>query len=339
MLDDALTAYDAAIEAFPRNEPAQCGRAEVLRELGMLDDALTAYDAAIAAFPRHEPAQCGRAEVLRQLGRLDEALNAYDAAIAAFPRDVTSQCGRAEVLRELGRLEDALTAYDAAIAAFPNDVAAQCGRAEVLRELGRLDDALTAYDAAIAAYPNYVIAQCGRAGVLLLLGRHTELRESLPIETPVTKSDWIAYHIVSMSYLKEGDVDEAIRRLQYGADNVRWPDSRDYFVNALGFAKMKGRRFEEAIDTLEKHTVQTSNIQKQLNLTLIGHCNAAIGRIDSAIAALNRVSEKDGSAIYEIPQLLRRRYNLSRTQELSEEEAANLDDEIANREFIALLAA
>ncbi|MES0337167.1 MAG: tetratricopeptide repeat protein [Candidatus Magnetobacterium sp. LHC-1] len=339
LLDEALVAYDKAVELFPRDEAAHCGRAEVLRALGRLDEALVAYDKAVELFPRDEAARCGRAEVLRALGRLDEALTAYDKAVELFPRHEPAHCGRAEVLRALGRLDEALTAYDKAVELFPRHEPAHCGRAEVLRALGRLDEALVAYDKAVELFPRAEAAHCGRAGVLLMLKDYTELRKSLPIETPVTKGDWIGYHIVAMSYIKEGNLDEAIRRLQYGADNVRWPDSRDYFVNALGFAKMKLGKHEEALKLFKSNIVQTSGIQQQLNLTLIGHCNAEIGRLDNAIAALNMVSANADSTLYEIPQMLRQRYNLEGGQQLSEEEKTGLDSKITEMEFMALLVA
>ncbi|KJU87021.1 hypothetical protein MBAV_000783, partial [Candidatus Magnetobacterium bavaricum] len=60
-------------------------RAEFFKFKGLLEDALTAYDAAIEAFPNYVIAQCGRAELLRELDRLEDALTAYDAAIEAFP--------------------------------------------------------------------------------------------------------------------------------------------------------------------------------------------------------------------------------------------------------------
>ncbi|MBF0608822.1 MAG: tetratricopeptide repeat protein, partial [Magnetococcales bacterium] len=314
-------------------------RSELFKLKGSLDKALNAYDEAVALFPRYEPARCGRAEVLRELGRLTEALNAYDEAVALFPNDVIAQNGRAEVLRELGRLTEALNAYDEAVALFQTNAAARCGRAEVLRELGRLTEALNAYDEAVALFPNDVIAQNGRAGLLLVSNRHAELRESLIIETPVTKDEWTGYHIVAMSYLKEGrELDEAIRRLQYGADNVKWPASRDYFASALALAKMKGKRFGDALNALKKHVVQISDIRNQFYLLLIAHCNIALGMSTDAIDDLRRVSENADNTVLEIVRLIIKRYNLDGNHPLSSAEVAEIDDQIMDMELQFLIS-
>ncbi len=280
-----------------------------------------------------------RSELFKLKGSLDKALSAYDEAVALFPNDAAARCGRAEVLRELGRLTEALSAYDEAVALFQTNAAARCGRAEVLRELGRLTEALSAYDEAVALFPTNAAVKNGRAGLLLVSNRHAELRESLIIETPVTKDEWTGYHIVAMSYLKEGrELDEAIRRLQYGADNVKWPASRDYFASALALAKMKGKRFGDALNALKKHVVQISDIRNQFYLLLIAHCNIALGMSTDAIDDLRRVSENADNTVLEIVRLIIKRYNLDGNHPLSSAEVAEIDDQIMDMELQFLIS-
>ncbi|MES0337957.1 MAG: tetratricopeptide repeat protein [Candidatus Magnetobacterium sp. LHC-1] len=280
-----------------------------------------------------------RSELFKLKGSLDKALSAYDEAVALFPNDAAARCGRAEVLRELGRLTEALNAYDEAVALFQTNAAARCGRAEVLRELGRLTEALSAYDEAVALFPTNAAVKNGRAGLLLVSNRHAELRESLIIETPVTKDEWTGYHIVAMSYLKEGrELDEAIRRLQYGADNVKWPASRDYFASALALAKMKGKRFGDALNALKKHVVQISDIRNQFYLLLIAHCNIALGMSTDAIDDLRRVSENADNTVLEIVRLIIKRYNLDGNHPLSSAEVAEIDDQIMDMELQFLIS-
>jgi tetratricopeptide (TPR) repeat protein len=249
-LEEALSAYDGAVERFPNDVVARNGRAETLRELGRLEDALSAYDGAVERFPDNAVARNGRAETLRDLGRLDDALSAYDAAIERFPNDAVARNGRAETLRELGRLDDALSAYDAAVERFPDNAVARTGRAETLRELGRLDDALAAYDGAIERFPNNAYAQRGKAAILVQLSRFAEARGMLPTAPPKTSGDWIAAHIVAMSYLREGDVAAAVSRLRHGLENCPFNASRPYFATALAVAELRLGQAKEAANIL-----------------------------------------------------------------------------------------
>ncbi len=79
-------------------------------------------------------------------------------------------------------------------------------QSKLLEIMSLFKKALSTYDKAVGLFQNDAAARCGRAEVLRELGR---LPEALS-----------AY-------------DEEIGRLQYGVDNVKWPNNRDYFVNAL----------------------------------------------------------------------------------------------------------
>jgi tetratricopeptide (TPR) repeat protein len=114
--------------------------------MGRLEEALAAYDAAVQQFPADPVPVNGRAETLRSMGRLEEALAAYDAAVEQFPWNPYPITGRAGTLRSMGRLEEALAAYDAAVLAHPLNPSALLGRAGVLSTMNRLTEALASYE-------------------------------------------------------------------------------------------------------------------------------------------------------------------------------------------------
>ena len=87
----------------PADPAIRTADAERLRKIRRPDEALAAYDAAVQEFPGNVVARSGRAETLRELGRLDEALAAYDATVQEFPRDVVARNGRASILLDLDR--------------------------------------------------------------------------------------------------------------------------------------------------------------------------------------------------------------------------------------------
>ena len=315
-LDEALTQYDEAIERFPSNDVAYCGRGEVLRELGRLDEALAQYDAAIQRFLHSEVPLNGRGNVLRVLGRLDEALAQYDEAIARFPNNEFAYNGRGEVLRELGRLDEALAQYDTAIQRFSHKPVAYCGRAEVLRELGRLDEALAQYDEAIKRFPSDVVAYCGRGEVLReldqldeALAQFNETLERFPIapfaivakahvlismkrfelallllpgDEPNSVQDWVAMHVRGMAHLRQGDCDTAINVFKYGIQQCPFPGQLTYFRNALAVAQLGQEQYSDAVATLGNQTSEVSDI---LHL----HAEGKQGHKEKALAAHQRL--------------------------------------------------
>jgi tetratricopeptide (TPR) repeat protein len=81
-----------------------------LLEVGRAEEALAAYDRAIELEPRMAEAYLGRAVVLKRLARLDDALASVDKAIGMKGDVAKMHEARASLLRDLGRDEDARAA-------------------------------------------------------------------------------------------------------------------------------------------------------------------------------------------------------------------------------------
>ena len=278
---EALAAYDATVADHPGDVVAKNGRAETLRAMGQLQEALAAYDSTLAEHPDRVDTKAGRAETLRALNRLRDALAAYDEAVARHPESAVAKAGRAETLRAMGRLQEALAAYDEAISQHPENAVSKRGRAEVLKALRRLDEALQAYDEVLADNPNDAITRNGCSGVLLALRRYDEALALLPIENPVSLSDWIGFHIRGMIMLRRGNIDEAIRIFEHGVREDPIPSSREYFSNALGAACLRRGDLVRAGKALEE--VKAPLLQPQANVLRL-HAYGALG--DEARAAL-----------------------------------------------------
>ena len=84
--EEALTAYDKAVELNPKNFEAHNNRGIVLGDLGRYEEALTAYDKAIELNPKNAEVHYNQCMVLRKLGRNKEVLRAYKKAIALDPK-------------------------------------------------------------------------------------------------------------------------------------------------------------------------------------------------------------------------------------------------------------
>lgn len=222
---EALAAFDAALEADASNAAAVVGRARALEALGRAEEAQEALDA-LAASETAADAQVGRFEralLDYRAGRISEALETLEALAAADePRSLTLQrlgdaryaakdaAGALEAYRRaarlpgagaalfrsmgnaayaLGDLEAAEAAYSEALIEAPVDGWAAYHRAWTREALGKWRDALSDYDLAVetigAANPQVVL---DRGRLLLALGAPAPASEDLATVLEATPS-------------------------------------------------------------------------------------------------------------------------------------------------------
>ena len=84
---------------------------EVLTKLGRYEEALTAYDKAIEIDPQNATVWSNKGDVLHLFGRHEEALIAYDKALEIDPQNAEVWDNKGETLTELGRTEEAKEAF------------------------------------------------------------------------------------------------------------------------------------------------------------------------------------------------------------------------------------
>ncbi len=228
-------------------------QAETLRDLGRYDEALAAFEETMRRFPQDEVAPNARAETLRDLGRYDEALAAFEETMRRFPQNEVARNARAETLRDLGRYDEALAAFEETMRRFPQDEVAPTARAETLRDLGRYDEALAAFEETMRRFPHDLVARSAYACILGEQGRIEEVEALLKfaVAQPRTDSDWIAAHILAMTKLRAGRIDEALIQLDRGAKNCAFRNTRAYFESARSLAILANRRAAEASKQLE----------------------------------------------------------------------------------------
>ncbi|MCG6553121.1 MAG: hypothetical protein L7F77_12415, partial [Candidatus Magnetominusculus sp. LBB02] len=106
--------------------------------------------------------------------------------------------------------------------------------------------ALIAYNETIKLFPHEVVARNGKASLLILMDKLEDAVKYIKNDYPQSKEDWINYHISAMYYLKTGDITKAIKRLEYGYENVPFSNSRKYFEGALAFARIQNKEYDKA---------------------------------------------------------------------------------------------
>ena len=109
--DEAITAFDKAIEINPLDSMIWCNKGLTLAHLGKLDEAIKAYDKAIEINPHNSYTWGGKGIVLYNLNKSDEAITAYDKAIEINPRNAYGWSNKGDVLVKLGKSNEAIKAY------------------------------------------------------------------------------------------------------------------------------------------------------------------------------------------------------------------------------------
>ena len=168
--EEALSGYQQALKLNPSDWDAADKRANLLRRLGRMEEALAGFDACDKLRPDQLPTLNGRLACLCGLRRFDEALatGLYCKDIAPDNPDVWNDIGA--VLQWLGRDGEALEYFDRAIRLRPDFAHALFNKAASLTKVKRFDDALTIYDHLRANHPDDGLAAIGRAQIQLLTG-------------------------------------------------------------------------------------------------------------------------------------------------------------------------
>ncbi|MGH9755504.1 MAG: tetratricopeptide repeat protein, partial [Blastocatellia bacterium] len=173
-LDQAIAAYNRAIELDPKDAYPHNGLGAVYRDLGRSEEAMAAYSRAIELDPKFAIPHNNLGNVYRDLSRNDEAITAYGRAIELDLKFAYPHNGLGNVYRDLGRREEAMAAYGRAIELDPKFADPHNNLGNVYRDLGRHEEAMAAYGRAIKLDPKDTYSHNGLGNVYHDLGRHEE---------------------------------------------------------------------------------------------------------------------------------------------------------------------
>lgn len=123
---------------------------ENLYAQGKYEEAINAFDKAIEFDPKYIDAYYWKGLALNDLGRFEEALKAYDKATMLDSGDYRIWGAKGNTFYDLGRYEEAIKEYDKIIELHPNDELfykmAKGNKCRALDALGRTDEAQDCYD-------------------------------------------------------------------------------------------------------------------------------------------------------------------------------------------------
>src|SRR5713101_9323256 len=176
--EEALTAYEQAIQLDPHLAMAYDGKGWALWHLKRYEEALKAYDRATDLDSHNFSSHHGKGNVLFELRRYQEAAAAYQEAIRRKPRLIFAYFGKGNAPFEIRLYSEALAAYDEAIQRDPRFAYAYNGKANSLWRLNRYEDALAAYDQAISSDPSTALYYRNKGRLLKSLGKINEAEQA-----------------------------------------------------------------------------------------------------------------------------------------------------------------
>jgi tetratricopeptide (TPR) repeat protein len=194
--EEALVAYDHALEVNPTLALAWHGKGNVLLQIERYEDAAAAFDEALQLDPELAPAWHGQGLALAQLEDPREARAAQERAVALDPSFAPAWSALGAALTKLGKHEDALAAYERSLELDPRQPQTWRRKGDALQQVARtagpahggrfreprgrtehtipartFDDALAAYDRALTLAPQYLRAWNNKIHLLDELGR------------------------------------------------------------------------------------------------------------------------------------------------------------------------
>ena len=155
--EEALEAYEKAIQIRPFDSSTYINKANCLRKLKLFQRAINTFEYALNLDPRNISAYIGICNTFIKLRDYKAALLAHEIAINLDLRNANAYNSRGMIHRLQGQLKDALNAFDEAIKLSKdgdNLAGFYYNKGLTLCDLGKYDEALEVFEIAIRLEPN-----------------------------------------------------------------------------------------------------------------------------------------------------------------------------------------
>jgi tetratricopeptide (TPR) repeat protein len=172
--EEALKAYDKAVQIRPDDPELWARLANVLVLLQRPDHAILGFERALKLNPRYWYAAYNYAVLLLQSERFEETLISFNLCDELQPDHATTLTGRGRALYKLNRFEEALSDGRRAQALDPANADICIDLGVALQKLGQPEEALQWFDRALDLRPGFVMALINKGSLLLESERFEE---------------------------------------------------------------------------------------------------------------------------------------------------------------------
>jgi tetratricopeptide (TPR) repeat protein len=192
--EDALKAFDKAVQLAPGNAELWMDLGGGLAELRRLDEALLSFQHALKLKPDHCDAAYRCGFLLREMARAEEALPYLDLVDRMMPNQPVVLETRALALHSLKRYDEALADNLRAQKLNPGNADTCNNIGASLQFLRRDEEALPWFDRAVALRPGHVLALMNKAASQMQTHRYAEAQATYlqvkAIDPGNAETDW-----------------------------------------------------------------------------------------------------------------------------------------------------
>ncbi|MBE7380873.1 MAG: tetratricopeptide repeat protein [Leptolyngbya sp. SIO1E4] len=286
--EDAIAAYDAALQRQPEFPSALTSKGYALFQLGRYEEAITTLNTALSIQPEFPLALNNKGYALLQLGRYEEAITTFNAALAISPNDLDALNNKGAALITGGRYQEAITTLDTALSIQPEDPEALNNKGLALNHLNRYEESIALFDAALNLKPDSYVALSNKGSALLNLGRLEAAISAFDAALNIKSDLPLAIHDKGVALGQLGRHEEALAAFDSALEIQ--PDLLDALENK-GVSLMILGRYEEALNTVNA----ALKIQPDLHTSLDqkGHTLLLLGRYEEALTAFNAALDVD----------------------------------------------
>jgi tetratricopeptide (TPR) repeat protein/CHAT domain-containing protein len=239
--EEALTAFDRAIELDPGVSDFYYSRGSVYADLGMNQEALADFNHSIQLDPNRAATYNDRGVIFRELRRYVEALTDFDQAISLDKNYAKAYNNRGLAYGVLGKYEEALKDLTRVIDIDKDVSFVYFSRGLTYGHLERFDEALNDFDRAIELDPNHADAYASRANIYNKLKRYEDALRDCDKAMALNPKGALAYINAAVALRYSGRFSEVIPVLEK-AVQIGDPNHSSQAMQMLTQAKALLRR-------------------------------------------------------------------------------------------------
>ncbi|HEY5001647.1 MAG TPA: tetratricopeptide repeat protein, partial [Ktedonobacteraceae bacterium] len=274
---EALQAYERAIQFNRSDTQAYHGKGDILWYLNHYEEALAAYQMAVSLAPNNAGFYRKQGDLLSTLHRYEEALNSYERATQLDPHDADAYIGKGNVLTELAYWEQALAAYKLALHYDPSNAHCFVSEGNAFWKLNRYEEALTAYERAIQLASDNAAAHYGKGVVLQEMQSYKGALIAYEQAIQLDSTNALAYHGKGNTLSQLKRYEEALaaydQALLYDPDDTQVCGARGDVLYIL-------KRYTEALAAYDQALIHDSaNADLHKNR---GHVLIRLGQVKKA---------------------------------------------------------
>jgi predicted O-linked N-acetylglucosamine transferase (SPINDLY family) len=192
----------------------------LLKKQGRLEDAIAAYQAAIERHPDYADALYNLGNAQRAQGDLAQAAECLRRALEAQPEHANALAALGQVLHQARRSRDALAFFERALALLPGDAALHCDLGDAWQALGSLEEAAAQYREAVALDPHLARAWYAAGCAASSRGDNAAAAACLRKAVEINPAWPEALHNLGQNLFELGQADEALELFRAAAANT-----------------------------------------------------------------------------------------------------------------------